>query len=370
MRIGFHGQILDEPVIRAGFIGCGSHSFRNIYPALQFAPVQLVATCDLNAERSAAFAQRFGALRSYTDYHRMLGAEELDAVFIVTGYDASGRPLYPTQAIDCLQAKCHVWIEKPPAATCAEIERMQSASAAAGRHVMVGLKKMFCPANEKAYELAHAPEFGHISLVTAQYPQSIPTPPEMAAYLRDDQQVPAVASFLDHLCHPAALLVFLLGMPEALTFERSSSGAGLATFTYQSGAIASLALTQGSAHNGGMERTFISSDQGRHIVVENNIRLSYHRNPPVGYGDTPSYFTGSMEQATAVWQPEFSLGQLYNKGLFLLGYYNEVNEFVRAILEQRAPRKGTLEQAWQITRIFEAFAEGPRKRIDLRNLRK
>jgi len=76
MRIGFHGQILDEPVIRAGFIGCGSHSFRNIYPALQFAPVQLVATCDLNAERSAAFAQRFGALRSYTDYHRMLGAEE------------------------------------------------------------------------------------------------------------------------------------------------------------------------------------------------------------------------------------------------------------------------------------------------------
>ena len=28
MRIGFHGNLVDEPEIRAGFIGCGSHAFR------------------------------------------------------------------------------------------------------------------------------------------------------------------------------------------------------------------------------------------------------------------------------------------------------------------------------------------------------
>ena len=103
----------------------------------------------------------------------------------------------------------------------------------------------------------------------------------------------------------------------------------------------------------------IVSASGRHSVVENNIRVSYHRNPVSGYGDVPSYFTGSPEQATAVWEPEFSLGQLYNKGLFLLGYYNEVNEFARSILEGRPPAKGTLAQAWQVTRIFEAFVQGP-----------
>jgi len=64
------------------------------------------------------------------------------------------------------------------------------------------------------------------------------------------------------------------------------------------------------------------------------------------------------EQVSAAWEPEFSLGQLYNKGLFLLGYYNEINEFARSILENRPPKKGTLDQAWQVTRIFEAFAEG------------
>jgi predicted dehydrogenase len=69
---------------------------------------------------------------------------------------------------------------------------------------------------------------------------------------------------------------------------------------------------------------------------------------------------------TAVWEPEFSLGQLYNKGLFLLGYYGEINEFARSILESRTPRKATLTHAIQVTRLFEAFAEGPGREIALR----
>ena len=57
MRISFRGKLVEGPRIRAGFIGCGSHSFRNIYPALQFAPVELVATCDLQLEKARAFAR-------------------------------------------------------------------------------------------------------------------------------------------------------------------------------------------------------------------------------------------------------------------------------------------------------------------------
>ena len=83
MRIGFNGRLADEAEIRAGFIGCGSHSFRNIYPTFQFAPVRLVATCDLDAQRAKAFAAKFGAERAYDDYHRMLREEELDAVALM-----------------------------------------------------------------------------------------------------------------------------------------------------------------------------------------------------------------------------------------------------------------------------------------------
>ncbi len=368
MRISFHGRLADEPEIRAGFIGCGSHSFRNIYPTFQFAPVDLVATCDLDVAKARAFAAKFGAKAAYADYHAMLEREELDAVFIVVGYDAKGRPLYPKIAVDCLESGRHVWLEKPPAATCAEIDAMQQAAERSGKAAMVGLKKMFFPANEKAKELMSRPEFGPMSLVLLQYPQCVPTREELARYL-GGERVNGAVSFLDHLCHPASLMLLLLGMPASLYYERSASGAGAATFGFASGAVASLALTHASSRNGGMERTTIVSDSGQHIVVDNNLRVTLHRSPPyepgTGYGSAPSFYTGEPEQATAAWEPEFSLGQLYNKGLFLLGYYNEVNEFARAILDKRPPAKGTLEHAWQVTRIFEAFAEGPRKLIAL-----
>jgi len=364
MRIDFKGRLVDEPEIRAGFIGCGSHSFRNLYPVFQFAPVNLVATCDLDGRKAEMFAAKFGAQSAYSSHQAMLEKENLDAVFICTGYDGSGRPLYPDLAVESLQRGCHVWIEKPPAASCANIVRMQEAARAAGKNVVVGLKKMFFPANEKAKELMSSAEFGETQLVTIQYPQYVPTPDEFDEYHSQGKRN-AVVGFLDHLCHPASLLVYLLGMPQSLYYERSGSGAGLATFRYASGAIASIILAHGASWNGGMEHTTIVSGKGRHISVVNNTRVTLHRTPPLGYGDVPSFYTGTPDQASSVWEPEFSLGQLYNKGLFLLGYYNEINEFARSILEQRPPAKGTLEQAWQVTRIFEGFAEGPGKVIAL-----
>lgn len=372
MRISFHGKVVDEPRIRAGFIGCGSHSFRNVYPTFQFAPVELVATCDLDIDKARAFARQFGAERAYADHHEMLRSESLDAVFIVTGYDARGRPTYPDLAVDCLSAGCHVWMEKPPAATVEEIDRMDAAARAAGKQVMVGLKKMFFPANEKAAALAARPEFGPVRLATLQYPQYVPTVDEFARYL-DGERLPRVTGFLDHLCHPMALLVYLMGMPSTLHYARAENGAGLATFTYDqgphAGAIASLVLTQGAARNGGMERTMLAGERGAHIVVDNCHRVTYHRDPPpepgTGYGSSPNFFTGAPEETTALWEPEFSLGQLYNKGLFLLGYYGEVNEFARAILEGRPVCKAHLEHARQVTRVFQAFAEGPGRVIPL-----
>jgi len=258
----------------------------------------------------------------------------------------------------------HVWIEKPPAASTEEIERMQVASRQAAKHVVVGFKKMFFPANEKVKELMDAESFGSPQLALLQYPQHIPAIDELVAYLAGERHN-AVISFLDHLCHPVSLLVFLLGMPASLAYVRSSHGAGVATFTYASGTVASIAFTHGQSQNQGMERTCIVSDQ-QHITVENNVRVTLHRTPPgLAYGAAPSFYTGGTQEVSATWEPEFSLGNLYNKGLFLLGYYNEVNEFARVVLENRAPKKGTLEQAWEITRIFEAFAEGPGQTIPL-----
>ena len=57
-----------------------------------------------------------------------------------------------------------------------------------------------------------------------------------------------------------------------------------------------LYVTGGSA--GGIMTAWIVGNTNRHIVVDNNLRVSYHQNPIVGYGDTPHYYEGGAENAT------------------------------------------------------------------------
>jgi predicted dehydrogenase len=377
MRIGFKGNLLDEKEIRAAVIGCGSHSFRNIFPTFQFAPVKLVAVCDFIEAKAQVYAEKFGAASYYTSHKEMLEKEELDAVFIIVGNDKRGRPMYPVVATDCLNAGVHAWIEKPPAATRKDIEMMMEASKRSGKQVMIGYKKNFVQANQKAKELAYSEDFGGISFVSLQNPEQIPSVEELKQFFEQEQDVLNVRKFMEHVCHPLGQMIGLLGAPVSFMYDRNSIGAGVAVFKFASDVVATINLISGISLNGGVERTLIVSrkghmgggrEGGRHIVVDNNTKVSYHRNANYGYGDEPNFYKGTTDQNTAVWEPEFSRGQLFNKGLFLLGYYDEVNEFARSILEGRTPKDGTLEQAWHATQIFEKFIEGPGKVITLEPL--
>ncbi len=60
VRIGFKGKLVEGDEIRAAVVDCGSHSFRNIFPSFQFAPVKLIATCDFNADQAEAFLKAKG----------------------------------------------------------------------------------------------------------------------------------------------------------------------------------------------------------------------------------------------------------------------------------------------------------------------
>ncbi len=350
--------------VRAGFIGCGGHAARNIFPTFAFTPVDLVAVCDLDEHRARTIGDRFGAKHVYTDMHRLLERDDLDAVFVVVGYDQRGRPMYPAIAKPALERGLHVWIEKPPAATVADLRPLLEASREHRRHVMVGFKKMFMPANRKAAELIRRPEFKP-TLLIAQYPTPIPTSEQYVRYLAGERER-AVVGFLDHLCHPMSMILELFGAPRRLLFTRGINGAGVATFEYDDGRIATLALTYGQSINGGLERTTIVGSDGRHVTVENNLRVTYHRNAAgLGYGTQPDYYLGDPAHASCVWEPEFSLGQLYNKGLMLLGYYSEVHEFAQSVLTGTPPQRGTLRHAAQSTAVFEAFAQGPGRMIDI-----
>jgi predicted dehydrogenase len=338
--------------IRAAFIGAGGHSFRNIYPALNYAPVDLVAVCDPNLTRAESYARVFGGSSAHADHRRMLDELRPEAVFIVTGYEPDGSVQATRIAVEAMRAGAHVWMEKPTAATSAEIAELQRVSAETGRLVMTGLKKIFTPAMQKVKQIMQSPQFGPVSSISVRYPQALPAPE-----LRNDKA--AMSAFLDHIYHPGAVLAFLGGPIERLSYEwEPSNGGSVASLRFDSGVVGQLHLAAGSAANAPLERVEVVGSGGN-VVVDNGVRITYYRAgaDPL-YGREPSYIVEDVH-APLLWEPEFSLGQLYNKNLFYLGYVPEVLHFCAAVRGEAALTLGTLEQSAQIMALYDTYRRLP-----------
>jgi len=332
--------------LRCGFIGCGDHAYRNVYPAFRYLPVELEAVCDLRAERAEAFARAFGARQALTDHHAMLADPGIAAVFIVTNYDEHGHPRATALALAAVRAGKHVWMEKPPAASVAELVELRQAALAAGRTVLVGFKKMFTPGVERLREIVDDPAFGGLSSISVRYPQDLP------ADTGDDR---AMVGFLDHIVHPAAVLHALAGPVTRVHIEREArTGASVASLRFASGAIGSLHLTAGQSGTSPLERVEVVG-RGSNAVLENGCRLLWYRPGGRGaYGREPS-FAGAAATAPLLWEPEFSLGNLANNSLFLLGYVQEMDDFCSAVRAGTQPAKGNLDDAIAILRLHEAY---------------
>jgi predicted dehydrogenase len=337
-----------ETKLRVGFIGAGGHAFRNVYPTFQYAPVDLLAICDLDEERARAYARQFGAGATYTDHHTMLAEKKPDAVFIVTNYDEQGRPRATQLAIDALNAGSHVWMEKPTAASVADVDRLIEASERNGRYVMTGLKKTFFPSIVKAKEIIDSEEFGKALSITVRYPQGIPP-------LADRGDLRKVVGLLDHLPHPGSIIHELMGQIADIAYTwEAVRGGSFVNMNFVSGAIGVLHMPGGGSGSSPLERIEVVGEHAS-VVVDNGVRVTYYR-PATrpAYGRSASYLV-SNEMAPLVWEPEFSLGQLYNKNIFYLGYVQEVLHFCESVLRDRPPTKGTLEASREIAKLFEAL---------------
>lgn len=339
-----------EKRLKACFIGAGGHAYRNVYPTFRYAPVDLEAICDLDVKRAEGFARVFGAKRTYSDHHAMLTAEKPDVVFIVTNYTQDGHVRATALARDCVEAGAHVWMEKPTAASRAEVEALKALSERTGMKIMTGLKKTFFPAVEKLKDIIDAPEFGGLSALTVRYPQSLPPPGSRGDLL-------TMQSFIDHIYHPGSIIHFLAGPIDRATFEWApGTGGTVAALRFRSGAIGVLQFAAGASWTSPLER-IEAIGEGSNAVVENGVKLIHYRK-----ADLPSYGRAASwvqpeQNAPVLYEPEFSLGQLYNNNMFSLGYVPEVLHFCEAVLERKPLTKGTLDAAIEIMKLYDFYSQ-------------
>jgi predicted dehydrogenase len=336
--------------VPCAFIGAGGHSYRNIYPTFQYAPVDLRAICDLNIDRAADYARIFGAGAHYSDHQTMLEREKPAAVFIVTSYDVEGRVQALELALDCLSAGAHVWMEKPTASSTAEVKKLAAAAQRADRIVMTGIKKVFSPVMRKVKEIISSSEFGASSSIFVRYPLAMPEFDKCGSLTE-------MKGFLDGIFHPAAVLFYLMGPIDRLAYEREAvTGSSVTAIRFHSGAVGALHLAAGSSFSTPLDRTEVVG-QNANVVVDNGVKLTYYRAAPSGkYGRIGSFIVPT-EHAPLRWEPEYSCGELYNKNLFYQGYVDEIIHFCECIMQGTAPNQGSLDDALKILELFEAYRQ-------------
>jgi predicted dehydrogenase len=125
--------------------------------------VQLVALCDVSADKLGALAEKFGVSRTFTDYHEMLRLPEIDAVIVCTPNYLHKQPV-----LDAFAAGKHVLCEKPLAINAVEGAEMVAAGRAAGKQFHVGYNLRFGPGVQAVRRFVDDGKLGEIYYVRAQ----------------------------------------------------------------------------------------------------------------------------------------------------------------------------------------------------------
>jgi predicted dehydrogenase len=120
--------------------------------------VDVVAACDVQAERVAVFGQQYGIPHTFTDYRQMLDSGlGLDAVSICTA-PSSHMPI----AVAAFEAGLHVMLEKPVARTAEEARQIVAAARRAGTKLMIGFQYRFAWQTQALKKIIEAGELGEL----------------------------------------------------------------------------------------------------------------------------------------------------------------------------------------------------------------
>ena len=153
--------MVSEKRYRAGAIGRTGkgnfgHGLHVCYKQVDRVDFVAVADEDPTGRRKAA--EETGAKRTYSDYKEMLAVEDLDIVSVCPRW----VDCHEEMVIACAEAGCHVYCEKPMAASLDSADRIVEAADRAGVKVAVAHQAVYLPQVQRIREMVEEGKIGRI----------------------------------------------------------------------------------------------------------------------------------------------------------------------------------------------------------------
>jgi len=323
-----------EKEIRVAFVGCGKHATENIYPALKYASMNLIAVCAKHLENAERQALQFGAEAAYDDYEEMLDKEEIDALIVCV----NPRLHYEISMV-ALKKNLPVFVEKPPAPGSEEAKEMLELSREVDKFLMVGFNKRFGPGYKEAKILIEKERIGRLSSIFIR------------AYVGATSGEETL--LLDIGIHYIDLLRYFGG--EIKDFHvRKKVYRGRTTIVisceFENTAVGILQLSDGYSWSKPGEYIEILGEENL-VILENAHRLIHHKPTIASPGEIPS----DGEKST-IWIPNYSIPVKENHLIFLNGYVYELKHF-RDIVTGRKGGISSIEDGYKALELIENISK-------------
>lgn len=157
---------LGVAVVGTGFWG---KNHARVYNELQ--ETELLAVCDIDAERARSVAAQFGA-KPYTSFRKMLQDRNIEAISVATWSTSLAKV-----ATEAVKAGKHVLVEKPMAASVGQAEKLLEAAKKKRVHVSVGFLMRFIPGLQHIKKAVEEKTIGELVCATAkrvsQWPERV-----------------------------------------------------------------------------------------------------------------------------------------------------------------------------------------------------
>ena len=148
-----------------GFIGCGNiaHFHADTLTALN---QNIVAVSSRkNSPNIVPFSKKYGINRQYTDWQKMVGNENLDALWVVASWDQMDTMLIPL-----IETGTPLFLEKPIALSSDRIQAAIEVHNRTKQYIQVGYNRRFYPFID---EIKSIIEKGELRSVIVEIPESI-----------------------------------------------------------------------------------------------------------------------------------------------------------------------------------------------------
>jgi predicted dehydrogenase len=142
-------------MLKIAIVGCGKIADAHVLQIQRIAGCQVVGVCDREELMARQLQERFGIPRSFRDLTALLRESRPDVIHVTTPPQS-----HYEIARQCLEAGCHVYVEKPFTLFATEAEELVALANEKGLRLTAGHDEQFSPAMQRMRQLVKSGYLG------------------------------------------------------------------------------------------------------------------------------------------------------------------------------------------------------------------